>query len=81
MDNKEFAKYMRGSIAPLFPDAVDEPGRCVLLKVDSGPGRMNLKLLATLKLIGIILYPCVPNINTGDGPVVRFLQDAVLEES
>jgi hypothetical protein len=60
MDNKEFAKYMRGSIAPLFPDAVDEPGCRVLLKVDSGPGRMNLKLLATLKLIGIILYPCVP---------------------
>ncbi len=61
MDNKEFAKYMQGSIVPLFPDAVDEPGRRVLLKVDSGPGRMNLKLLTTLKLIGIILYPCVPN--------------------
>jgi hypothetical protein len=57
MDNKEFAKYMRGSIIPLFPDAVDQPGRPVLLKVDSGPGRMNLELLATLKLIGIILYP------------------------
>jgi hypothetical protein len=61
MDNKEFTKYMQGSIVPLFPDAVDEPGHCVLLKVDSGPGRMNLKLFSTLKLIGIILYPCVPN--------------------
>jgi hypothetical protein len=61
MDNKEFLKYMRGSIVPLFPDAVDQPGCRVLLKVNSGPGRMNLQLLATLKLIGIILYPCIPN--------------------
>ncbi len=52
-------KYMQGSIVPLFPDTVDQPGRCVLLKVDSGPGRMSLQLLATLKLIGIILYPCI----------------------
>ncbi len=61
MDNKEFAKYMRGSVAPLFPNALDQPGRCILLKVDSGPGRMNLQLLASLKLMGIILYPCSPN--------------------
>jgi hypothetical protein len=61
MDNEEFTKYMRSSIIPLFPDAVNQPGRWVLLKVDSGPGRMNLELLATLKLIGFILYPCVLN--------------------
>jgi hypothetical protein len=61
MDNKEFLKYMWGSIVPLFPDAVDQTGCCILLKVISGPGRMNLQLLATLKLIGIILYPCILN--------------------
>ncbi len=61
MDNEEFVKYMRGSIAPLFPDAINQPGCCVLLKVDSRPSRMNLQLLASLKLLGIILYPCVPN--------------------
>jgi hypothetical protein len=61
MDNKEFAKYIRGFIVPLFPDAVAQPGCRILLKVDSGPRKMNLELLATLKLIGIILYPCVPN--------------------
>ncbi len=61
IDNKEFSKYMRGSIAPLFPDALDQPGCHLLLKVDSGPGRMNLQLLAILKLLGIILYPCDPN--------------------
>ncbi len=61
MDNKEFAKYTWGSIVPLFPDAVDQTGHCVLLKVDSGPGRMHLELLGMLKLIGIILYPCISN--------------------
>ena len=61
MHNKEFTKYKRGAIAPLFPDALDKPGCHVLLKVNSGPGRMNLELLASLKLLGIILYPCIPN--------------------
>ena len=61
MDDKEFSKYMRGAIAPLFPDALNKPGRSILLKVDSGHGRMNLELLARLKLLGIILYPCIPN--------------------
>ena len=32
-----------------------------MLKVDSGPGRMNLNLLARLRRLGFILYPCVPN--------------------
>ena len=61
MDNKKFLKYMRGAIATLFPDALDQPGCHILLKVNSGPGRMNLELLASLKLLGIILYPCIPN--------------------
>ena len=61
IDNKEFSKYMRGSIAPLNPNALNQPGQCVLLKVDSRPGRMNLQLLASLKFLGIILYHCVPN--------------------
>jgi hypothetical protein len=55
MDNEEFTKYMRGSIAPLFTNALNQPGCCVLLKVDNGPGRMNLQLLVSLKLLGIIL--------------------------
>ncbi len=61
MDNEEFAKYMQGSIAPLFLDALDQPGRCILLKVDSGPYRMYLQLLASLKLLGIVLYSCILN--------------------
>ena len=61
MDEKEFAKYLLNFIVPLFPNAKDKPGHRVLLKVDSGPGRMNLKLLTKLRLLGFVLYPCVPN--------------------
>jgi hypothetical protein len=61
MDHEEFAKYMQCSIAPLFPDALDQPGCCVLLKVISGPSKINLQLLASLKLLDIVLYPCIPN--------------------
>jgi hypothetical protein len=61
MDEEEFAKYLFNSIVPLFPHAEDKPGHRVLLKVDSGPGRMNLNLLAKLRLLGFVLYPGVPN--------------------
>ena len=61
MDKEEFAKYLFNSIVPLFPHAKDKPGHRVLLKVDSRPGRMNLNLLTKLRLMGFVLYPCVPN--------------------
>ncbi len=61
MDEEEFAKYLLNSIVPLFPHAKDKPGHHVLLKVDSGPGRMNLNLLSKLRLLGFMLYPGVPN--------------------
>ena len=61
MDESEFEKYILGSIVPLFPDASDVPGRRVMLKVDSGPGRTNRDLLATLRHLGFYMYPGVPN--------------------
>jgi hypothetical protein len=61
MDSEEFVKYLFGSIVILSPHAKDKPGHHVLLKVDSGPGRMNLNLLTKLRLLGFVLYPCVPN--------------------
>jgi hypothetical protein len=42
MDEEEFAKYLLNLILPLFPHAKDKAGHQVLLKVDSGPGQMNL---------------------------------------
>ena len=51
MDQAEFEKYIRNSILPLFPDACDLPGKRVMIKVDSGPGRLNVELCAELKLM------------------------------
>jgi hypothetical protein len=61
MDSVEFEKYVLGSIVPLYPHARDKKGHRVLLKVDLGPGRMNLMLLARLRRLGFVLYPGVPN--------------------
>ena len=61
MDSIEFAKYLKLSIAPLYPNARDEPGLRVAILVDSGPGRLNSIMLAEMKLLGFYLLPCVPN--------------------
>jgi hypothetical protein len=61
MDEAELAKYVKNSIIPLYPDALDIPGKRAMVKVDSGPGRLNIELLAELRLLGWYLYPGVPN--------------------
>jgi hypothetical protein len=61
MNSIELQKYIDNAILPLFPDMEDVPGKRVLLKVDSGPGRTNLEMLATLRLQGCYLVPGVPN--------------------
>ncbi len=38
VNNKEFECYIDNSIISLFPNLEDMPGKCVLLKVDSGCG-------------------------------------------
>jgi hypothetical protein len=53
MDDDEFV--------PLYPNAKNKPGQRVIIKVDSGPERTNLKLLAKLRMLGC---------DTGDGPVL-----------
>ena len=60
MDDCEFEKYIRNSIIPLYPNAEDSPGKRVMIKIDSGPGRLNADLLARLQLLGFVLYPGVP---------------------
>ncbi len=62
MDSDEFEKYVLGSIKPLFANAAkNRPGQRIILKVDSGPGRMNLHLFARLRRLGYVMYPRVPN--------------------
>ena len=48
-------------ILPLFPKNCNKPGHRLLLKCDSGPGRLQIELLAKLRYLGVYLYPCVPN--------------------
>jgi hypothetical protein len=38
-----------------------QPGKRLLLKCDSGSGRLQIELLAMLRYLGVYLYPCVPN--------------------
>jgi hypothetical protein len=61
MNSVELDKYMRGSILPMYPDIADTPGKRVIMKVDSGPGRMNVEMLARLRVQGLYLVPGVPN--------------------
>jgi hypothetical protein len=61
MDDEEFFEYIKTSLMKLFPDAAPIKGRWVVIKCDSGPGRLNPTLLAYLRFHGFILYPGVPN--------------------
>ncbi len=60
MNNKEFDRYIDNSIMPLYPDLEDMPGKRVLLKVDSGPGRNRRDLLNKAWFRGVYLFPGLP---------------------
>jgi hypothetical protein len=61
MTDDEFEKYIDNSIVPLYPDLEDMPGKRVLLKVDSGPGRNWRELLMKCRFRGLYIYPGLPN--------------------
>jgi hypothetical protein len=61
MDAEELHKYLVQAILPLYPDAADLPGKRVLIKIDSGPGRMNEAMLVELRVKGFYLLPGLPN--------------------
>ena len=44
MDDCEFEQYVMNSILPLYPKTRDRPGHRLLLKCDSGPGRLPGRL-------------------------------------
>ncbi len=56
-----FLSTFKKIIMKLFPDAAPMRRRWVILKCDSGLGRLNPTLLAYLRFHGFILYPGVPN--------------------
>jgi hypothetical protein len=61
MNTYEFEEYLKNSLVTLYPDAADVPGRRVLLKADSGPGRKNTELMAYLRVRGFYFIPGLPN--------------------
>ncbi len=44
MNSSAFEKYCLEVVAALYPDVQDVPGKRVLLKIDSGPGRLQAGL-------------------------------------
>jgi hypothetical protein len=61
MTDDEFEKYINNSIVLLNPGLKDTPGKRVLLKVDSGPGRNGKDLLLKCRFRGLYIYPGLPN--------------------
>ena len=61
MDYVDFLKYFKNSFSPLYPNIKYEDGKHVMLKVDSGPGRLNSNLLAYANNLVFIIYLRAPN--------------------
>ena len=61
MDDVEFFEYLQKSIMKLYPGAAPVKGKWVVIKCDSGPGRLNPDLLVYLHYHGFLLIPGVPN--------------------
>ena len=55
------SKYIVDFVLRLYPDAQDIPSKRVLIKIDSGPGRMFPELQQRLRARGIYMFPGVPN--------------------
>ena len=53
--------YIVQLVQSCFPDAADVPDNRVLVKINSGPGKINRNLLPRLRLRGIVMYPGVSN--------------------
>ena len=56
-----FIQYILHLKTLCYPDAEDKPGKCVLMKADSGPGRMNKEFLAIARSHGFYFLPGLPN--------------------
>ena len=41
MDSIEFRKYLFANIEPLYPDSEGAPGKCIIIKCDCGPRRLD----------------------------------------
>eukprot|EP00957_Ditylum_brightwellii_P085440 6499470-Ditylum_brightwellii.AAC.1 len=55
-------EYIKEAILVLYPDISDEPGKCAIAKIDGGPGRFHLDMLAELCMLGFYIVPSCPNV-------------------
>jgi len=56
-------------VKTLYPDIADTPGKRLLFKIDGGPGRLDISMLAELRSLGVYLFPGVQKYhpdNTGN---------------
>ena len=60
MDEVEFKQHLMNGIMPLHPDTEDGKGKHMLIKIDSGPGQLNMEMIARSRNLGCILCPGVP---------------------
>ena len=60
MDDVKFFEYLQKSIMKLYPDATPVKGKWVVIKCDSGPGRLNPDLLVYLHYHGFYFTPVSP---------------------
>jgi hypothetical protein len=60
-DGRVLKQVLNHYVTQLFPDAANIPGKCVLFKIDGGPGRLDISNLAELRSRGIHLFPGVQN--------------------
>ena len=60
-DARVLAQVLKRYILTLFPDSADEPGKKVLIKIDGGPGRLDVVSLAELRTLGCYVFPGVQN--------------------
>jgi hypothetical protein len=63
MNDEEFERYINNTSIPLFPGMEDTPGKRVLLKVDSGPGRNCMSLLVSCRFRGLLFRCGAPIFN------------------
>ena len=60
-DAEALHKMLKKLTKTLWPDVSDTPGKRVIIKIDGGPGRLNVEMLADLRLLGVYLFPGIQN--------------------
>eukprot|EP00957_Ditylum_brightwellii_P167896 12781143-Ditylum_brightwellii.AAC.1 len=55
MNASALYEYTKAAILVLYPDISDEPGKHIVAKINGGPGRFDLDMIAKLHILGFIL--------------------------